>query len=83
MLRPWSPTPVSTLSWCRAGPTQPLFRLKGIVGSLGKDGAETGKVPFPHLMGQELAEHTVPGEGVEDPGQRWIEVPSQWEGSVS
>lgn len=33
-------------------------------------------------MGQELAEHTVPGWGVEDPGQRWIEVPSQWEGRV-
>ena len=78
-----APLPPPHGGWGRAGPKQPLFRPKGIVGSLGKDGAATGKVPFPHLMGQELAEHTVPGEGVEDPGQRWIEVPSQWGGTLS
>lgn len=41
---------------------------KGIVGFVGKDGAATEKVPFLHLMGQELAEHTLPGEGVEGSG---------------
>lgn len=57
--------------WFRAGPVQPLSGAQEdcwFPERTCHDGAAAGKVPFPHSMGQELAEHTLPVEGVEGSG---------------
>lgn len=57
--------------WFRAGPVQPLSGAQEdcwFPERTSHDGAAAGKVPFPHSMGQELAEHTLPVEGVEGSG---------------
>lgn len=59
---------LSLLSRGSSGPgsKQPLSEVQGdcwLREQASQDGSAAEKVPFPHLMGQELAAHILPGEG--------------------